>query len=253
MSDGSDGVGASGAQPGWWMGSDGKLYPPEDHPDVRSATPASPPPSPPASPPDRRVHPRSALIGGVAALVTIALLAAAGFAVTMLLGRLPPPEADQELLEAALPDASELPPGLVKDDSDETNSDDSSCDTISIEPRARAEVAYVQPTSLGESPLGDGAVAANASSYETPKDAKTEFDAATAAALTTCLRADGISFTETTGGVDKADASRLFAAEGAVSVFYLGVAVQGRFMVAVIMEDAEDTLDQTSEILEALS
>lgn len=62
--------------PGWWIASDGRWYPPEQHPNYRPPPP--PPPAPPALQGDRYPPPASAARGQPNALAIVALVAGIG-------------------------------------------------------------------------------------------------------------------------------------------------------------------------------
>lgn len=253
--------------PGWWMGTDGKLYPPEAHPDA--APPlggTSLPPVAAAAPmtsPSSETHKqslfagRSALFGAVLAIGVIAAVATTGFVGSKLLNRLPSPEADQKHLEAALPDASDLPPGLIDgqddlgEDGESEDEESAMCATDAFETRAEAFVIYTRPTSASQLGLGEDGLMAGASSYEAAEDAERALAVTTAGTLTSCLGPafGGVEFSETTGSVKGADESRIFATEGGLVSIYLSVAQKGRYLVIVVTDEADPNLERAEEIV----
>lgn len=252
--------------PGWWMGTDGKLYPPETHPDVAPPLGGMAPPTSvgrstrtagDAAPKPSLFAGRSALFGAVVAVGVIAAVATTGFVGSKLLNRLPSPEADQKHLEAALPDPSDLPPGLIdatdelNDDSDADDDGSVTCAMDAFETRADAMVGYTRPSSASQLGFGEDGLLALAASYESTDDAERALAVTTAGSLTSCIGAawGGIDFSETTGSVDGADESRIFATEGGLASIYMSVAQKGRYLVIVMTDEAQANLEHAEEIV----
>lgn len=201
---------------------------------------------------------RSAVIGAAVAVAVLAGIGVTGYAAMRFFGRLPSPEADTEHLANALPDGADLPPGLIgielDEDAKEGSEDDSVCAVDAFPARAEAYVGYRSPTSLSDVGLGEHGVFAIAVSYSEADDAGRALAVATAGTLTSCWQADlgGVTLSETTGSVEGADDSRVFATEGGLASIYVSVAQKGRYFILVMTDEAEPNLTHAKQILDRL-
>lgn len=261
------------------MADDGNIYPPELHPDAAGGLPrptapptssVTPPPfvppsaagapastvSPPAqgrgTSPEAARSARAGLWAGVIGALVVVGVLVTGFVGYRLLFALPSEDDDLATLEAALPTAEDVPPGLISGEELEENSDDdgdSDCTTTGVDPRAQVEVSFFE----GVGDLGEQGFAMSAASLESAEEAEAEVVEADQDFLDRCFTASsGLTAKPTTGGVDRADSSTVFILEGIGGRIYATVAQKDRFVVMAMATDAERVLDLAGDALERL-
>lgn len=255
--------------PGWWMASDGQLYPPEDHPDVlagavRSTAPpstpdtgpslASPPSGPSAAGPPPRTSTEGrrtigAVLGGVFGACAVIAVLGGAFVAYRVFFALPSVSDDKTTLESALPTDADVPPGLIPGDELDDGKDDSTgdCSTTGVEPRAQVDVSYFE----GQGDLGKDGFVMSAASFDDVETAESEIAEVDQDLLDRCFGSSGtMSAKETTGGVENASSSTVFIVEGVGGQLYAAVAQTGRFTVLAMATEADRALELAGDAID---